>query len=353
MSDQENIVVDFAERIFSDLGAPQRILQTHDGSWKAPLCAALEKAGLFLALTSEARGGTGNVIDGLDILRSAGRFALAVPLAETMLASWLLSQAEIELPPGMVTVAPAHPGDAIALDTGFRLTGRARKIPFANEVSHLAVLVEVGARPTVALVKLTDCRLVPSVTLAGDSAADVVFEGVTPIQMAPVPDGFTLDALLRMGAVVRCQQIAGALEAMLDLSVRYSTERVAFGRPISKYQAIQHSLARLGGETAVAISAARSAADTLAATLEPEGALMLEVASAKIRCGEAAETGSAIAHQVHGAIGFTDEHVLHRFTLHALGWRDDFGSETYWALRLEQVIATCGADSLWPLIASR
>ena len=65
-----------------------------------------------------------------------------------------------------------------------------------------------------------------------------------------------------------------------------------------------------------------------------DDAVFLEAASAKIRCAEAAEEGAAIAHQVFGAIGFTKEHVLHRFTLRMLGWRDDFGNESYWAAEL-------------------
>ena len=81
--------------------------------------------------------------------------------------------------------------------------------------------------------------------------------------------------------------------------------------------------------------------------------VVLEAASAKIRCSEAAEKGSAIAHQVHGAIGFTIEHILHRYTLRALAWRDDFGSESYWAVELGKLGAARGADELWPLVASR
>ena len=82
-------------------------------------------------------------------------------------------------------------------------------------------------------------------------------------------------------------------------------------------------------------------------------AVFLEGVAAKIRCSEAAEKGGAIAHQVHGAIGFTIEHILHRFTLRSLSWRDDFGSESYWAVELGKRVAALGADELWPLVASR
>jgi acyl-CoA dehydrogenase len=156
-----------------------------------------------------------------------------------------------------------------------------------------------------------------------------------------------------MGATVRAQQIAGALEKALELSVRYSMERIAFEKPISKFQAVQHNLARLGGEVAAAVSAAASAVDTIAESDLASNEALLEIAAAKIRCGEAAETGTGIAHQVHGAIGFTDEHVLHRFTLRALSWRNDFGDETFWSLQLGELIADLGAEQLWPLLASR
>jgi acyl-CoA dehydrogenase len=81
--------------------------------------------------------------------------------------------------------------------------------------------------------------------------------------------------------------------------------------------------------------------------------VFLEAAAAKIRCAEAAEKGGGIAHQVHGAIGFTIEHILHRYSLRALAWRDDFGSESYWAVELGKLVCNRGADELWPLVASR
>ena len=122
-------------------------------------------------------------------------------------------------------------------------------------------------------------------------------------------------ALMLMGAAVRSLEIAGSLEAMLDITVRYANERVAFEQTIAKFQAVQHNLARLAGEIAAAMAAASSAADTIAHAAAFDDAVFLEAPSAKIRCAEAAEKGAAIAHQVHGAIGFTLEHILHRYTL--------------------------------------
>jgi len=100
-------------------------------------------------------------------------------------------------------------------------------------------------------------------------------------------------------------------------------------------------------------AAATSAADAISNASSFDDEVFLEAASAKIRCAEAAEKGGGIAHQVHGAIGFTIEHILHRYSLRALAWRDDFGSESYWAVELGRLVVARGADELWPLVASR
>ena len=101
------------------------------------------------------------------------------------------------------------------------------------------------------------------------------------------------------------------------------------------------------------MTAAGSAADAIAQADVFGDEIFLEAASAKIRSAEAAQEGAAIAHQVHGAIGFTKEHVLHRFTLRLLSWRDDFGNESHWAVELGNLVAARGANEFWPLVAAR
>jgi acyl-CoA dehydrogenase len=353
VSDGGTIVGETAARIFADLAEPQTVNRAKDERWKPSLWRALADAGLTLAWVPEEQGGAGaTLVDAFEVLAVAGRFAAPVPLAETLLAGWLLANAGIASPAAAMTVAPARPGDRVTLDPDGTLTGRARGVPFAREVECIAVLADAGPHASVALVEANACRRMEGHNLAGDSANVVTFDRTRPLHVAPAPPGFDRSLLL-MGAVVRSVQSAGALEAVLSLTVRYANERVAFERPIGKFQAIQHNLARLAGEVAAALAASGSAADAIARREASHEALFLEAAAAKIRCAEAAEEGAAIAHQVHGAIGFTKEHVLHRYTLRLLSWRDDFGNESYWALELGKMIAARGASEFWPLVASR
>jgi alkylation response protein AidB-like acyl-CoA dehydrogenase len=359
VAESENIVVETAEKIFADLADAQTINHDKTGAWKAPLWQALTDAGLPLAWVPEDCGGSGaSLAEGFGVLGAAGRFAIAVPLAETMLAGWLLAQAKIASPDGEMTVAPASPKgnlkDRITLNADGTLSGRARGVPFAKQAKHIAVLASGHGGTSIALVDAAKVRIETGLTLANDNSDTVTFDKIEPQAIKPAPNGFDQTALMLMGGVMRSLQIAGALESMLDISVRYSNERVAFEKKISKFQAVQHNLARLAGESAAALAAATSAADTLAnITSFDSDAVFLEAVAAKIRCAEAAEKGGAIAHQVHGAIGFTIEHILHRYSLRALSWRDDFGSESYWAVELGKRVAARGADELWPLVASR
>ena len=353
-SEKDHIVAETAARIFADLADPQTVNRAENGAWKAPLWQTLSDAGLPLAWVPENLGGSGaSLAEGFAILGVAGRFALAVPLAETLAAGWLLARAGLEAPVTPMTVAPARPNERIAIGADGTLSGRAAGVPFAHDCAHIAVLADDGKRRRIALVDVKDCRLSEGHNLAGDAANIVTFDRVKPKHIASATDGFDATSLLLMGSAIRSVQTAGALEAILSLTVAYANERVAFERPIGKFQAVQQNLARLAGEVAAALAVSSSAADAIAQAETFDEAVFLEAASAKIRTAEAAAEGAAIAHQVFGAIGFTQEHILHRYTLRLLAWRDDFGNESYWAAELGRRVAARGADEFWPLVASR
>jgi acyl-CoA dehydrogenase len=346
-TDADPILVETTQRIFRDLGDPQRLHAARDASWQGKLWSALEDAGLTRAWVPEAlQGSGGSLADGFAIARAAGRFAVAVPLCETLLASWLLAQASIPAPPGMLTVAAG-----MRVNSDGTLSGKARAVPFARAAEQLVLLATRDDQCSVALVSRADCQVEPGANVAGDALDHIVLREVRPLACAPA--AVSGEALQCMGATLRALQMSGALEAVLELSVAYANERVAFERPIGKFQVIQHNLARLAGEVAAALAAAGSAADALASGAALDAGLILEVASAKIRVGEAVAIAAGIAHQVHGAIGFSQEHVLNRYTQRLWSWRDDFGTESEWAVRLGALVATRGADALWPLLTSR
>jgi len=343
------LIADVTQRIFRELGDPRTMGSSEQ---RQRLWCALEDSGLTRAWVDESLNGSGaSMADGFEALRIAGAHAVCVPFAETLLGNWLLAQAKLPAPEGIVSVAPTDSRGRIEMNAHGRLSGRAQNIPFARDAAWLAVLVDHDSQPVVALLDRGDCVVEESSNVAGDARDTVTVSEVTPVAIETT--SVMCDDLLFMGAAIRAIQMAGALGAVLDLSADYANERIAFEKPIGKFQAIQHSLAKLAGETAAAIAAAGSAADAISTAFQFDDAVFLEIASAKIRVGEAATAGAAIAHQVHGAIGFSREHVLHRYTQRLWAWRDDFGSESDWAVKLGSLIARSGADKLWPMLAAR
>ena len=128
--------------------------------------------------------------------------------------------------------------------------------------------------------------------------------------------------LMVMGAAVRATQMAGALAAILDIAVDYAQERKAFGRAIAKFQAVQHNLARLAGETAAALAAAGSAADAIAHAEAFDEAVFLEVAAAKIRAGGAAGVGAASSGGTGDDDGFVSPSSRPKIMRPALVWSE-------------------------------
>jgi acyl-CoA dehydrogenase len=129
--------------------------------------------------------------------------------------------------------------------------------------------------------------------------------------------------------------------------VEYAQTRVQFGRPIAKFQAIQQNLAVLAGHCAAAIAAADMAAEALHG-----GSTLFFVGAAKARAGEAAGVAAGLAHQLHGAIGFTQEFGLHHLTKRLWSWRDEFGNEAEWNALVGRAALTAGSEGLWPALTA-
>ena len=344
MDDDIKMIAEATARIMADLADPQTANAA--GYDAAPLWDALVEAGLTKAWLPEEAGGAGlSVEGGFDILRIAGQYACAVPLAETLLAGWALADAGMEVPDGALTIAPMRSRDA--LEVGGQVAGRARSVAHAADAAYIVVT----SGDQVALMAKDAGKVTLRDTDMGGARGDIVFSGASPVAVGTSRSG--ANSLDMMGAVARACQMTGSLETALAITTDYAGEREAFGRKIGKFQAVQQNLAQLAGEVAAALTASGSAAATLAGEPFDSDAAFLEVAAAKIRCGEAVDKGAAIAHQSMGAIGWTQEHILQRFTRRMWGWRDDFGAEAEWAVKLGNHVASAGSAQVWPMITTR
>ena len=343
----ETLVYDAAERLFADLATPDVVNAAEAGTWPAELWTAVAEAGFLDALGGASGGALDGLGDAVDVLRAAGRFAVPLPVAETMLARWLANRAGLAPPDGPLALAVEGPEDHLELrrvGTDWRLSGTARGVPWARNARGLVVSTGVA----VALVAPVGAMIEQGKNLAGEPRDDIALElKLDARSVAGAPVGADAAVVYRLGALFRAAQMTGALEEALQLAVTYAGDRVQFGRPIGKFQAIQQQLA-LAAEQVAASGVAVASAVAAGA-----GDLGFTAGAAKLRVGEAAGKVADIVHQVHGAIGFTHEHRLHQLTRRLWSWRDEFGVESAWALELGRLAASQGADGIWPFLAQR
>jgi len=312
----DSVLLDSAQRIFNH--------PNHDA---ATLWAALEGSELTRAWIPESRGG--HALPASDVLGlielSAGNH-ISVPFAETLFASWLLSAANLE--------TPAGPLDFRIND--FRINYGSTSPACGTGVDHLVVV----DNRTVSLYKTgnsTQRAVNSTVTATGD---DIVSNAAEPVLVANAacPSWLGDDVALACAAQLRALQLIGAASAALELTLEYANVREQFGRPLDRFQAIQHLLSETAGEVASATAACEACIDTLDKNSVPNPA---NAAIAKQRCSEAAGSVAERCHQVHGAMGYTQDYPLATLSKRLWQWRDDYGDEYYWAEWLGRQYLNC------------
>ncbi|MCU1667145.1 MAG: putative acyl-CoA dehydrogenase [Blastococcus sp.] len=350
MSEQDLVV----ETVRDILAVHEPFVLTPERPWDAGLWGALAKAGLTGVGIPEANGGSGGELaDAVAIVRTLAAGAAAVPVAEQLLvAGPALLAANLELPPVEEPLTFAL-GDAVtahASDDGdgpgrFTLTGVVTGVAWAGTAQHLAVLAVGPAGPVLALVDVSGAEATSASNLAGEPRGSFVFDE-TAATGALLTEAQAGELRVRF-ALARAVQLAAALEKVLAWTVHYAGERQQFGRPLGKFQAIQMELAEMAGE----VTAVTALTDAAVQVVEGRsGDVVLAAAAAKVRAGAAVEVVARLAHQVHGAIGFTQEHRLHHLTRRLWSWRDEAGSELYWSRVLATGLLVTGPDGLWPAL---
>lgn len=328
MSEQQALLLETTERVLAATARDAPFAE----AWPA-----IAEVQLDLLLMPEQDGGFGgDWEDFFAVARIVGAHATSLPIGEAILGRCLSGLGGFAPTAGTVLVAPQSAGE---VDATGRFSGQVKTAPWGSDSGH--VVADLAGR--IARMRVSHAKRVErGVNPAGEARDTLVFDG------APIEQGEAPVSVWACGALLRTAQIAGALDAALALSIAYANERQQFGKPIGKFQAVQQSLA-VFAEEAAAVNCGGQAA----ARAAMRGEAGFEIAAAKLRANAAAGVGAAVAHQVHGAIGFTQEHALHHFTRRLAAWRSEFGGDAHWAGVLGAAVCARGADVFWADLARR
>ncbi len=304
----------------------------------------LEALGFADALVPEEQGGAGLALGAVfEVWAAAGEHALPVPLAETMLARALLAEAGVPRPAGSIALAEGQLRDDGSLAAATVTLGAVADHVLVQHPRGWALLPADAAEAGPAAFVL-DRSMSWSASAVAEAATPVVADGAAPVvgaaaasagantaapagaeTVAPAGARSEPGLLRRLLACVMAVQSSGAMMEVFRRTLQYANDRTQFGRPIGKFQAIQHQLAVMSEEVFAARMAARLGGQGDGWRPDP-----LRAAIAKARTSEAVRAVAEFAHSIHGAIGFTAEYDLQLFTRRLHAWRSTAGSESYW-----------------------
>ena len=310
----QQLLLATANRLFGDLCNKQVLEAAENGAFPVALKDSLAEYG-FHRLAEHDSGFA--LCDVFAVLRIAGYHALPLPLAEWMLANRFLPDT----------------GDDFASIGTLRGT-QLLNVPWGREAHRcLGVTIEGEVASATASAWSADYNI------AGEALDNGTAEANAPIS--------TSENIVELLALSRCAMSVGAMTRLLELVVEQVTVREQFGRPLARFQVIQHDIARAAGE----VAASGKALECALAQLESERQKD-EVALACARVFEASQIIADTAHQLFGAMGFTHEHILHHYTRRLWAWREDYGNERHWQASLGRSLCAGGPDQLWPFLAT-
>lgn len=315
------LLLDSARRLLADTCTYESVQEAERTGWSAPVWDALAGSGYTDTTGIELQ-------DAVGLLSLAGEFAVPVPLAETVLAGWLLAAP----PEGAITVAPQG---GLRFE-GSTVSGTAPGVPWGRAVERVVVLID---RRLVVL-PTERASVEERTNLAGEPRDRLTFDRAHPDEVRAAAQD-----VRELGALTRAAMMSGALTAAARLTIGYAAQRRQFGRPIASFQAVQQHLVSIAQEVSLVVAAVQGAAGAA-----KRGRAGFEIAAAKVLASQAAGSATRAAHQVHGAMGMTQEYRLHHFTRRLWAWRAEYGDEQYWSRRLGGSMAAAGADVLYPAI---
>ncbi len=359
-------------RALTDIDSGDSVIES--GQWCSSQWQCFHQLGATQLLTlgsgseaSEPAEGATSLDDLMKVAAELGEHNAAFPGIEAIVAAWLLTSIDIDegqrvnILTGTTTIAIA--GESVATAAAAGAVDDAHTLEhvpwgrYANTVLYIQPEPLANAdHPTTKTSSTTQAGSIESpraasltvldigaaqrdaVVTAGQNIAGEARDRIRlPAQSTTVsksqPCPLPFDHLVALLALAKAAQMTGAMQRIVQLSADYVSQRQQFGRPLSRFQAIQHNLASMYAETITATVATRAAlrGDVMSLSL-------FDASAAIVRARESATRVAALAHQAHGAMGFTDDYALAGYTRRLWAWRDEYDSEHRWQQRLGRLV---------------
>jgi len=298
------------------------------GAW-----ANIRELGLDSIGIAEESGGSGGTLTHLAVIVDAlGEAGLGLPIIEVATARWVLAHAGAPINTAVPIVVLTDEDDQPLVVRG---------VPWGRSADLLIVYPKYGVPCSYELSK-DKVKMAADVNLAGEPRDTINISHTTGRQLAAAPSAGAVRA--RLG-LLWAAALTGVVRGAYNKTRDYVKVREQFGAPLIKIPAVASAVANFKTQLLLAEAAVARALDTFDGT--DEYAQTTSVASARIVAASAATEAARLAHQLHGAMGVTQEDGLHRLTTRLWAWQDAVTSEREWSIRLGEAAINGGEEHLW------
>jgi len=300
-----------------------------------------------VAVPGSAGGSDGELPYLAVILKRLGYHAVNVPLLEDHLAAELLAPHMADVPQAMMTISNRSNLLLTRVDGRHVVSGSCRHVPWSRTASLVLALAQSEAGQGLVALPAAQASVNFHHNVAGEPRDHLTFDAAAPVAM--VADSRAVLELRLRVLLYRSLTLLGAGERALDLTITHVTDRTQFGSPLSRRQVVQHYIAEMFGALTATRAACNAAVSALSGGTGP--ASLAAALATRIEADRMASVVARLSHQLHGAIGFTQEHPLHFSTTRLTAWRQDDLSETACALELARLVPGLGGP--WNTLTAR
>lgn len=348
---QEQQILRTAAREFLEAECPTSLVREVEGSsegYSPDLWRKIAGLGWLGISLPERYGGTGgSLTDQTVLFEEIGRALTPGPLlVSSVLAAHIVLNAGSDrqkdsLLPGIIsgdlvlTLARGEKLETASGDGGLTLSGESPFVPHSGLADRIicATRPAIGAWPdtTLVIVDSQDERMTKTpmesianypqyllefddVTISNDSVLGMIAEGQS-----------ALDLAIQRATVIQCAETLGRAQKVLEMVVEYANNRVAFGRPIGTFQAVQHRCADLR----VAVDGGRMLTYQAAWKLDQGLLAGDEVSMAKAQAGSMSRMATEAGHSIFAGISFTVEHDMQLYSARAKIAESNLGDTEY------------------------
>lgn len=325
-------------------------VREQERSWSAEVWAELHEMGMTaIDMPDEPGGEDDNALEAaLAVAEVCGYHNVSLPIVEAgIVGSWVRRLAGLPAADGMDGVAVTEGADLrFAEHHGHQTLSGEVEVPWGRYATQLLIVRDNALRVEVLVIDPAQgdgaVQWSAARNIAGEprdtvTLADAVITARADLAVTPLQ-------VRARRALGKSAMMLGAIDRAVELAIEQVTAREQFGRPLSKFQVIQHHIAEVVAEQ----TSARAAVERAAWSGDVD---IRSAAVAKVRTGVAASAIARTTHHVHGAIGVTDEHELGLSTRRLWAWRDEAGEERFWARVLgREVASTAYIETLWAAV---